>query len=171
MKVLFVTLAFVSTLFASSFFVMSDELDDDTKPKTIPFMRVKLVGSQNVLTGLVTEDFELIRRGASDMKTMSEAIQWPRSKDKVYEHYGQDFRRQCDKLMQLAKKKNLEGAHYTYLHMTTTCVNCHNYVRGSFRVKRDSTNPKGPVILIPTEWEGQTFQREHSASSDAKHQN
>lgn len=121
--------------------------------KTKPFMRAKLMGSQSVLDGLVSENFGLIHRGAENMKQISEAVQWPRAEDPVYDHFGDEFRRQCDKLMQLAKNNNLEGAHYTYLNMTTTCINCHNYVRGKYKVE-PNPDPQGPVRLIPTEWPG-----------------
>ena len=120
-------------------------------------MRAKLVGSQSVLDGLVTENFGLIHRGAENMKLISEAVQWPKAEDKVYDHFGHEFRRQCDKLMKQADEKNLEGAHYTYLSMTSTCIDCHNYVRGKFRVVRDRTDPQGPMRLIPTEWNEKKF--------------
>jgi len=136
------------------------------KDKTKPFMRAKLAGSQKVLDGLVTENFTLIYRGAESMKKMSEAVQWPHVEDKVYEHYGHEFRRQCDKLMKFADQQNHEGAHFTYLNMTTTCINCHNYVRGAFRVEKDADNPQGPVRLIPTEWDRQESGQDRAAKSD-----
>ena len=167
MKALFVTLLSVSVLFVGAAFVYSNQQGQVAQQdKTRPFMRAKLVGSQTVLNGLVTENFDLIHRGAEDMKKMSEASQWPRAEDKIYEHYGAEFRRQCDKLMQQAEKKNLEGAHFTFLSMTTTCINCHDYVRGAFRVERDDDNPQGPVRLIPTEWEGKTFRRDRANTDD-----
>lgn len=113
-------------------------------------MRAKLSYSQAVLHGLVTEDFDRIGQNARQMLKMSAAAQWPSSGDKVYRHLSEDFRRQCEKLAALAKARNLEGAHYTYLSLTTSCIHCHNYVRGKFRIDRDSTNSSGPVQLIPT---------------------
>ena len=102
------------------------------------------------------------------MKSLSEAVQWPRSEDKVYDHYGDEFRRQCAKLMKLADEKNLEGAHFTYLSMTTTCINCHNYVRGNLRVEPNREDPQGPVRLIPSDWKGNTFKKDRSADSQIK---
>ena len=133
--------------------------------KTKPFMHAKLVNSQNVLEGVVTEDFERIFRSAENMKKMSLALQWPRADDEVYNHYGEQFRQICDKLMSTSKDENLEGVHFTYLSLTTSCVNCHNHVRKSLRVVRDKSNPKGPVRLIPTEWEGNTFRKHRSTNS------
>ena len=162
MKTLLITLLCVTVLSAGAAIVYSNQQTQiSPQDKTRPFMRAKLVGSQSVLNGLVTENFSLIHRGAEDMKRMSEALQWPRAEDKVYEHYGDEFRRQCDKLMQQAEKKNLEGAHFTFLSMTTSCINCHDYVRGAFRIEQNHDDPQGPVRLIPTEWEGKTFRRDH----------
>jgi len=164
MKCLLICLIAISTLFTGITMVQSNQTNSSQQDKTKPFMRAKLVGSQSVLDGLVTENFKLIHRGAQNMKHMSEALQWPRAEDKVYDHHGDEFRRQCDKLMQLSDDKNLEGAHFTYLSMTTTCINCHNYVRGKFRIERDENNPQGPVRLIPSDWKGQTFQQDRSAN-------
>ena len=159
MKTILFALASLSAIFAGSAIVPLN-YQQDTTPKqdnTKPFMRAKLSGSKDVMDGLVTENFRLIYQGAENMKAISEAVQWPRSEDKVYDHHGDEFRRQCDKLMQLAEEKNLEGAHFTFLGMTTTCINCHNYVRGKFRVVRDRTSPQGPMRLIPTEWDEKTY--------------
>lgn len=123
------------------------------RANTTVFMRAKLASAQRVLEGLVKEDFRAIKQGADEMKKMSEAAEWPRARDKVYEHYSEEFRRQCNKLSKLAAAENLEAAHFTYLHIATTCVDCHNYVRGSLRVAHDAQNPTGPVQLIPSEWE------------------
>jgi hypothetical protein len=104
------------------------------------------------MEGLVTKDFVLIGEAAEEMKQMSEHAEWPRARDEVYEHYSEQFRRQCGQLGGLADKRNHEGAHFTFLSLTTTCVNCHDYVRGSFRVARDNSNSSHPVKLIPAEW-------------------
>ena len=140
----------------------SEPVQTAQEDKTRPFMRAKLVSSQSVLDGLVTEDLGLIRRGAAHMKQMSQALQWPQADDKVYQHYGSEFRRQCDRMIKLAEANDLEGAHHVYLQMTTTCINCHNYVRGAFRIERDASRPQGPVRLIPTEWKGQTYRRQRA---------
>ena len=69
------------------------------------------------------------------------------ARDPIYEHYAAEFRRQCAKLEQLAKNSNHEGASFTYLNMTTMCIDCHNYVRESLRVAHQ---PGGGVQLIPS---------------------
>ncbi len=82
------------------------------------------------------------------MKKISEAAEWPRSRDAVYEHFAAEFRRQCIKLESLANKTNHEGATFTYLQMTTTCINCHDHVRDALRI---AELPNGGVQLIPAQ--------------------
>jgi hypothetical protein len=135
--------------------------------QTASFMRAKLMGSQQVLDGLVSEDYHLIRLGAESMKKMSEAVQWPQADDQVYQHYGKEFRRHCDKLMDSADANDLETAHHIFLQMTTKCIDCHRYVRASFRVEHPE-DPQGPIRLIPTDWEGQTFRKKRSTDENSK---
>jgi hypothetical protein len=137
------------------------------KLRTAAFMRAKLASSQKVIEGLVTNNFALIKNAAEEMKQMSDATQWPTAQDKSYQHYQEAFRRECDQLARFAANKNLAAAHYTYLQLTTTCINCHDYVRRTFRI--DDSNPKGPVMLIPNEWEGSGEQRKKVPTKEARH--
>ena len=121
------------------------------------FMRAKLAASQKVLEGLVVENFELILAGGEQMKEISQAAHWPTTVDEVYQHHGVAFRQQCDKLIKHAHDKNLDAAQYTYLHLTTTCLDCHHYVRRKFRVQRKPGG--GPVQLIPSHWDGPVKKR------------
>ena len=90
-------------------------------------MRAKLAASQQTLEGLMYGDFDLIDRGARQLRDIDE---WHTSKrDAVYDHYSAEFHRLSEKLMRLAKEKNAEGALYTYQHLTTTCITCHEYAR------------------------------------------
>lgn len=120
--------------------------------ETALYMQAKLASSQRVLEGLVTENFKMISDGARQLKKISEASHWPTTIDEIYQHHSVAFRMQCDKLVAQADQQELQAAHYTYLHMSTTCIDCHNYVRGRFRV--ESRQPGGPVQLIPTQWDG-----------------
>ena len=67
-------------------------------------MRSKMKRSQSVLEGLLRKDFKAIERGAHEMKLISEAAEWPRARDAVYEHFSAEFRRQCNQLEELAPK-------------------------------------------------------------------
>lgn len=116
--------------------------------ETEVLMRAKLASSQRVLEGILAEDFTLIARGAKEMKVISEAAEWPRSRDTVYEHFAAEFRRQCNKLERLAQSTNREGVSFTYLQMTTTCIDCHNHVRDTLRI---AEQPNRGVQLIPAQ--------------------
>ncbi len=120
-------------------------------------MRSKLLNSQNVLEGLLRSDFAAIKNGAKQMKAISEADEWPRSRDPVYEHFSQTFRRQCNQLEQAADQRHREGVRFTYLAITTTCVNCHDYVRDSRRVAQPA---QSDVRLIPSHWPSRVSKQE-----------
>lgn len=119
-----------SLLVAGSLFgVLGTRAADPTKDekRDALLMRAKLAASQQTLEGLMYGDFELIGRGARQLHDLDE---WHTSKhDAVYDHYSAEFHRLSEKLMHLAKEKNAEGALYTYQHLTSTCVTCHEYVR------------------------------------------
>ena len=74
------------------------------EPPTAPIkesqvlMRVKLSSSQNVPEELRSEGFRLIGHAVKRMKRITEAAEWPRVRDAIYEHYATEFRRQCSKL-------------------------------------------------------------------------
>lgn len=110
-------------------------------------MRAKLTRSKEVLEGLLRNDFRSISRAAVEMKRISEAAEWPRARDEVYERFSAEFRRQCNELEALAKDLNREGVKFTYLNMTTTCINCHDYVRDSERVA--GTTREGSIQFVP----------------------
>jgi hypothetical protein len=93
------------------------------------------------------------------MKRISEAAEWPRQRDSVYEHYSAEFRRQCHKLEGLAKNKNHEGSSFTYMHMTTVCISCHEYVRDSLRIA-NQPGRRSNVRLIPAQWPEQNLPKQ-----------
>ncbi len=99
------------------------------KDQVAVFMRAKLASSQKVLEGLVSKDFALIEAGSAELEKMSDAAAFKRYPDPVYRHYSREFRRLAGKLNRLAVDRNLEGASFTYMHATTTCISCHEYVR------------------------------------------
>lgn len=134
-----------------SFLVMAKADPPVTRVDKAPgkLMRSKLARSQSVLAALLHKDFEGVAEDARQMKHISEAAEWPRARDEVYEHFSAIFRRQCNQLESLAKQRNHEGATFTYLQMTTTCIQCHDYVRDSLRV---AERRNGGVQLIPAKW-------------------
>lgn len=93
------------------------------------FMRKKLAASQNIIEGLALEDFELVERGAKDLKAMSAAAEFMVTKDPLYKEHSDDFRRVVIKMERAAREKRIDGATLGFMDMTMNCVECHKYVR------------------------------------------
>lgn len=140
----------------------------ESRKDTSLYMQAKLSNAQKVLSGLVSEDYDMISDGAKQMKRIAKAAHWPKTIDEVYQHYSFEFRRQCDKLVEHAQAKDLRAAHFTYLSMSTTCIDCHDYVRPRFKIER---KPQGPVRLIPTKWDGRARRLSRPAPDDGKDTN
>ena len=119
-------------------------------------MEAKLANSEQLLRGLVTEDFDMIIKASRKLRKIAEAAHWPSSIDEVYQHHSFEFRRQCDKLIANANKKDVQAAHFSFLQLTTSCVDCHEYVRPRFKIDK---KPGGAIQLIPTEWNRDKIQR------------
>jgi hypothetical protein len=113
-------------------------------------MEAKLSSSKKVLEGLLRRDFDAIARAAREMKRISKATAWPRPSDEVYTHFSNEFQRQCNQLESHADQLNHEAAQFTFLHLTTTCISCHEYIRDSRRVA--GLEGPGHVRPIPSQW-------------------
>jgi hypothetical protein len=139
-------LAFVGTLLVAAWCLpgIASSADDKTKTtepaaeKEKPhdkkiamktFMRKKLEASQSVLEGLAVEDFDLIERGARQLKTTGAAAEFMVINDPIYAGHADDFRKVIDRLAKAAKDRNLDGSTLAYVDMTMSCVECHKYTR------------------------------------------
>jgi cytochrome c556 len=94
-------------------------------------MRRKLAHSEQVLAGLVTEDYQLIAQHAQHLSLLSQQTTWQVLQTPEYLDHSTEFRRAADRLTEAARKKNLDGAALAYVDVTMSCVNCHKYVRDS----------------------------------------
>ncbi len=103
---------------------------DRTPSKVQLFMRAKLINSQNVLEGLVTEDFDKIRDGAEKMIVMSKAAEWRMGSDEMYAHDTAEFVSAAQDLIRQAKDRKVDAATLSYLQLTISCLNCHKHVHG-----------------------------------------
>jgi hypothetical protein len=99
----------------------NDELKD--------FMRIKLKHSQDLLTGLVLEDFDQITKNAEALSLLTLAESWQVFQTPDYMEQSAKFRKAADALTEAAKKKNLDEATVAYNRVTSRCVECHKYVR------------------------------------------
>jgi hypothetical protein len=92
-------------------------------------MMRKLENSQKVLEGLALNDYDKVGKHADDLIAISKATDWKVLKTPQYELYSNDFRRNAEQLVQMAKIKNTDGMALAYVEMTLTCVKCHKHVR------------------------------------------
>jgi len=108
---------------------------DDPAPKKkkneelSDFMRQKLDASGWVLEGLLTENFQLLEKGAKRMNEMSRVEKWRVSNDMMYRHHSEDFQARVDKLIKTAKDESSDAAALAYFDMTMSCIECHKWVR------------------------------------------
>ena len=105
---------------------------DDSAPKTQSYwMKKKLEYSQNILSGLATEDFKKIRENASSMKALDVLEKFVHPRDKDYRMQLQTFQFANDELIRNAREKNVDGAALAYVQLTVSCVNCHKVLRST----------------------------------------
>ncbi|MDP1798374.1 MAG: hypothetical protein Q8K78_12860 [Planctomycetaceae bacterium] len=116
--------------------------------KLSALMLAKLASSQKVVSGLVSEDFAEIRRGAEELNRICEATEWAGHTDQIYAHHRTELKRQSQKLIKLADDRNLDGAAFTYMHSLTTCISCHQYCRDVLKIADDFA-PGNKVVPIP----------------------
>ena len=130
---------------ASITFAAPQELPDEPIPG---LMLAKLASSQAIVAGLVSKDFDQIKRGAKDMIRICDASEWEGNQDDVYAHHRKELRRHSIKLTQLADEQNLDGAAFVYMHTVSTCINCHQHCRDVLRIA-SKPRPTSGVIRIP----------------------
>jgi hypothetical protein len=111
-------------------------------------MRAKLASSQKITEGLVVKDFDLIRKGAEELREVTAATQWYSPNDPVFVQHRSELSRQAEKLVRAAEEKNLDAAAYTYVRSLTTCIGCHEYCRDVLHVPAMRRNLNA-VVPIP----------------------
>ena len=106
------------------------EKDEKEKRILVEFMRKKLGASNRILEGLVTEDFELIQKGADQLVEISSAEQWRISNDAMFRQHSAQFTRVAKQLQKNAQEKKNDGAALSWLEATMSCIDYHKFVRG-----------------------------------------
>lgn len=97
--------------------------------KVAGFMRLKLAHSQEVLEGIVLEDFAKIKKNSQAISLLCEDELWQVLQTPDYLAHSERFRRSADAITKAAGEKNLDGVTLAYVAMTMQCVECHKYVR------------------------------------------
>ena len=65
-------------------------------------MHAKLASSQKITEGLVTKDFDLIRKGAAEWQRVTAATKWYSHNDPVFLQYRAELGRNAEKLTRAA---------------------------------------------------------------------
>ena len=94
-------------------------------------MHFKLFYAQGILEGITTENYPLIATNAYKLKHFSQSPSWDLRKAPEYRRLTTDFQRSVDAVARAADKRNVDGATVAYFQLTTSCVTCHKYLRGS----------------------------------------
>ena len=92
-------------------------------------MEKKMRLSKDAFEGIAKGDFDQIWESAREMKVLSRAEHFVRSKPESYRTQLKVFRFANDELMQSAKDKNIESATLAFNQLTVSCVNCHKIIR------------------------------------------
>ena len=91
-------------------------------------MKQKLVHSKNILDGLVTEDFDKIKKHALALNELGQR-NWRKDESWEYRTQNQLFWFTTGNLVIAAKEKNVDAATLAYTQMTLSCVHCHKLIR------------------------------------------
>lgn len=92
-------------------------------------MRTKLMFSQNIVEGLSTRNFNLIRDGAQEIDAVMRAIVVGPGNHIEYKRMAQELRMATDNLVRAADSGNLEAAALRYFDLTLRCIDCHEFLR------------------------------------------
>lgn len=95
------------------------------------FMRRKLEASNEILEGLITEDSELVIKGARVLVEMSSAERWQVNHNPIYKQFSADFQQSAKKLVDAAEKENFDAVALKWIDTTLKCMDCHKFVRGA----------------------------------------
>lgn len=132
-----VTVAFIGAIaiLVISFAAQAKEppAEEGATEKPLPLMHQKLEAMQGALHGIATNDFRRIRESGDLLQRISLIDQWLKYEDPAYGQMTEDFRRGVEQMIMAADVENLEGATLYYQKVTTSCLECHTFMRDSGR--------------------------------------
>jgi len=103
---------------------------DEQEEARRDYMRAKLNYTQAILEGLSTQDYDLIIRGADEVKRITEGALWAAIDSDDYRRMSDQLRESADRLRTMAEDKNLEGSALRFFDMTLSCIDCHKHITG-----------------------------------------
>ena len=97
---------------------------------TSKFMQQKLDFSRDILEGLANEDYEQITKAAQDLMLLSHESDWNVLTTPEYLKASSNFRETVQRLRDVGRENNLDGATIAFFEVTASCVRCHKQLRG-----------------------------------------
>ena len=98
------------------------------------FMREKLTMVNDIVEGLATDDFDLVKEGGLELAKLTESAAWLSDRDPFYRHYSSHFEQAVRGLIKAAESKSPEKVTFAYVHVTFSCTACHQHVRNVDRL-------------------------------------
>lgn len=111
-----------------AFALIAQERPETEEEASRQRMQRKLRLSQDVLEALTTEDYELLGRSAKELRDLAES-QWTEIDTPEYRAHLKNFWVVTEGMQTAAEKESVDRAAITYLQMTRSCLNCHEYLR------------------------------------------
>ncbi len=102
---------------------------DPEKPKPSVVMQKKLEYSQNLLSALMSEDFDEAERNVKLMKTFTRLEEMLRSKKPGYREQLDHFEDALSELSTAVDTEDHDRASKAYLDMLDSCIRCHKVMR------------------------------------------
>jgi hypothetical protein len=115
--------------------------DDEPEPLLKSFMRQKLVSSNRILEGLVTDNFEMVEQSADELMQMSVEATWRVSNDALYRRYSTEFHDAVGEMKEKAQAKSSEGTSLAWMNVTMRCLKCHEWVRNTIIADSERRHP------------------------------
>lgn len=109
--------------------VVHSQEPTDIRPDAVPFMRLKLAHTKEIVEGLALADFDGIARHAQKLSLLSLESNWHAIQSPEYAAASAEFRESVNRLEKAAQDKNLDGTTLAYFEVTLNCVRCHKYLR------------------------------------------
>jgi hypothetical protein len=116
-----------SSLLACGIWVWGQEAE--TQRDAVPFMRIKLVHTKEIVEGLALGDLDAVARHSQKLSLMSLESNWNVVQTPEYSAASKEFRGSVNRLYEAAKAKNLDATTLAYFEVTLNCVRCHRYLR------------------------------------------
>lgn len=97
-------------------------------------MQAKLKAVHDIVDGLVSKDFDRMQQSGATLASLSSGQDWRPHPDSVYGAYRDQLCRDAQKLAEMGRVNNLEGATYAYINVISTCIDCHAHCRDVLRI-------------------------------------